>query len=357
VSARAGRFPNIFAFAAVLVVLALAAGGGRAEEGQQLVEANFAGYHSYVSFTRLVFGTGGMRPDGFKINFDQAAKKVILYPEKGLLGLTFAPIGQLDDLVHDVELVEDDSGRRGIVVKLDPAIRTIKASYLSMPYRIVLDFYRSAKAGDAGFLPVDRPVRTIALDPGHGGREKGSGSGKLTEKDIALDISLRLRKTLSMKGYRVVMTRDKDVDAAPDDRAGAANNARADLFISIHASGSFSGKGTGAMLYTLAEGELDGGRSKWPLKWEEQAAPYLPDSIRLAGGIIKALGSPYGQGASLRSAGLVGFDGLAMPAVLVEVGDLDDPDQAALLMDDAFRDKLTAGIAAGVDDYAKGRGR
>jgi N-acetylmuramoyl-L-alanine amidase len=97
-----------------------------------------------------------------------------------------------------------------------------------------------APADHAAFLPP--PPRLIVLDPGHGGTDPGMQNAKLKleEKDMTLDVALRLKKLLEVRGYRVVMTRstDKRFSNSPSIdlplRAQVANKEKADLFISIH---------------------------------------------------------------------------------------------------------------------------
>ena len=79
-------------------------------------------------------------------------------------------------------------------------------------------------------------IRTIVIDPGHGGRDPGAvGAGGLLEKEVTLDVARRLRDRLQKyPGYRILMTRDDDVFVSLRDRVHFANTSQADLFISIH---------------------------------------------------------------------------------------------------------------------------
>ena len=91
-------------------------------------------------------------------------------------------------------------------------------------------------------VPSASPGRkSIVIDPGHGGLESGAkGKFGALEKDITLDISLRLKNIIEQKlAYNVVLTRDKDVDVSLENRAAEANNYKAYLFISIHANSSY----------------------------------------------------------------------------------------------------------------------
>ncbi|MCL5959684.1 MAG: N-acetylmuramoyl-L-alanine amidase [Chloroflexi bacterium] len=109
----------------------------------------------------------------------------------------------------------------------------------------------SETAGTQGM--VGARTRVIALDPGHGGPEVGAGAAGLAEKDVNLEIALKLAALLRAEGYRVVLTRDTDRAVSPEYKGGGypggvvkdlqarvdiANAASADLFISIHNNGS-----------------------------------------------------------------------------------------------------------------------
>ena len=108
-------------------------------------------------------------------------------------------------------------------------------------------------------LPAAQPpgVRTIVIDPGHGGDEQGTrGGGGVLEKDLALDVARRLRSVLDTRlGVRVLLTRDDDRVVPHDERASIANNNKADLFISLHANSSPSRSAKGAEVFYLS---LDG---------------------------------------------------------------------------------------------------
>ena len=89
-------------------------------------------------------------------------------------------------------------------------------------------------AGVAGVMGLQ--VRTIVVDPGHGGRDPGAvGPGGLQEKDVTLDVARRLRDRLAAAGdYRVLLTRADDRAVSLADRVAFANDAGADLYVSVH---------------------------------------------------------------------------------------------------------------------------
>ena len=332
-------------------VMALTASFGASQEAGPMVEARFVGFHSYPALTRLVFDTGGLSPDKFRYTYRPDTRQLVLAPLDGLLAFSFAPVSPIDETVKGVDFIEDDSGRRGIVIQLGQGAQGFRASYLKHPERIVIDIYKNGGASQG----LGRPVRTVALDPGHGGPSAGGGNSRLSEKDVALDIAIRVKGMLEKAGYRVVLVRYGDRELSPEERAGAADSAKSDLYLAIHAAGSFSKAGGGASFFVPDAGAIDNGASpRGPALWTDQQAPYLPESLRLARSLSADMGNLYDKGPVVRDLRLSGMDGLAMPAVMAEVGDLDDPAQADSLAEDGFRNKIAARLAAGIGDFARG---
>jgi len=102
-------------------------------------------------------------------------------------------------------------------------------------------------------LPLD--IRTIVLDPGHGGKDPGAiGRTGLTEKEVVLDIGLRLRSLIRQRmNKNVIMTRDDDTFIPLDDRTLIANSKDADLFVSIHVNSHPKRETRGVEIYHLGE--------------------------------------------------------------------------------------------------------
>ena len=85
--------------------------------------------------------------------------------------------------------------------------------------------------------PTPDRFDTVVLDAGHGGKDEGAkGQGGLLEKEVVFDVALRVRDRLTALGYRVVLTRETDERVSLADRVERANQARGDLFVSIHAN-------------------------------------------------------------------------------------------------------------------------
>ena len=106
-------------------------------------------------------------------------------------------------------------------------------------------------------LPFElRPVRTVVLDPGHGGRDPGAiGLGGLEEKEVTLSLARELRKRLRERGFRVVMTRDRDQTLDLEERTAIAEGAGGDVFVSLHCNAAPRPGLHGIETYSLNESD------------------------------------------------------------------------------------------------------
>ena len=242
-------------------------------------------------------------------------------------------------------------------------------------------FARAAAAGDQSAASLRAPF-VVAIDAGHGGSNLGAagitiGGGApdagrtIFEKQITLALARRLRGQLASRGdYRVVLCRDADVMLPIRARARCAEQAGADLFISLHANASPPGviRGTrrGFEIYVLSPQEraddaaLAGARAADPAAavWNTHEAMALAERSILAARLIAArLGERLGQDASrgIRQTGasLDVLRGAAAPSALVEVGFIDHPAEGQLLASAAGQDVIAAALAAAVSDFAR----
>ena len=128
---------------------------------------------------------------------------------------------------------------------------------LEKPFRLVFDIQRSAEVQvpTAPAAPTDRRagIRTIVIDPGHGGRETGAiGPSGVMEKELTLQLARELASSVGQAlGVRVVLTRQDDSTLALDTRTAIANQNKADLFVSIHLNSSLGAGAHGAETYFL----------------------------------------------------------------------------------------------------------
>lgn len=204
----------------------------------------------------------------------------------------------------------------------------------------------SASAGapiDLSELTASRPaLRTIVIDPGHGGDEPGAkGPIGTLEKDVTLAVARRLEAMIENRlGLRVLMTRETDIGVPLEQRASVANNNKADLFVSIHANASVRPNASGAEVFYLSLGEYgqearratDAERQFLPLfnggardveliQWEMAQARHITDSSYLAQMVEDELRKRVPMsGRALQQAPFRVLVGANMPAVLVEMG-------------------------------------
>ncbi|MGH9320169.1 MAG: N-acetylmuramoyl-L-alanine amidase [Vicinamibacteria bacterium] len=212
-------------------------------------------------------------------------------------------------------------------------------------------------------------LRIVALDPGHGGAEVGAeGKDGLIEKDLVLSIARRLRELLQERlGLRVILTRDGDRNLALDERTAVANNNKADLFISIHADASPSRDARGSSVYFLSYSSSDaesavtpaGGRTSGLsggagldfILWDMAQASHLSQSSRLAEIFQEELLTATSLDLVNRGIKQNTFrvlKGATMPAVLVEVGFISNPEEEELLKSQAHQEKLAEALYRGV---------
>ncbi len=179
-----------------------------------------------------------------------------------------AAIAVADGLLQGIRLGQNTLTKARIVLDLERYERH-RLLVLKSPDRVVLDVYAArpypeilrwpgSKEGriDPSRLPAGmRAVRTVVIDPGHGGRDPGAiGVGKLREKDVTLRLARALRGPLEARGFRVVLTRDGDRTLDLEERTAIAEAARGDLFISLHANAAPRRAARGIEVYYLDAG-------------------------------------------------------------------------------------------------------
>jgi len=188
----------------------------------------------------------------------------------------------------------------------------------------------------------------IFLDPAHGGVDSGSRIGDtILEKDVALALAFKLRSLLQARGFTVLLTRDNDTPVEPnnpaspltlDDRAGAANHARAAACLLLHATGS----GTGVHLYSSELDATEGEPAVQP--WLTAQAAWVPQSQKLEKQLATALTRAHiplvSSAASVRP-----VDSLTCPALVVEIAPSDDGDPNTI-NDSTYQQHVAEAIAA-----------
>ena len=205
-------------------------------------------------------------------------------------------------------------------------------------------------------------LRIVTLDPGHGGAETGAeGQGGAVEKDVVLSIARRFRSLLQERlGVRVILTRDGDRNLLLDERAAIANSNKSNLFLSIHADASPRRNARGSSVYFLshtlepANPSSSGGGDLDFILWHMAQTSHLSQSSRLAEILQDELQAVTGAKRVNRGIKQNSFrvlKGATMPAVLVEVGFISNPDEEKLLLSSAYQDKLAEALYRGILRY------
>ena len=222
-----------------------------------------------------------------------------------------------------------------------------------------------------------RSVRRLVLDPGHGGRDPGAVSPAGTqEKTIVLDVAQRLKEKLEVQGFDVLLTRDRDTFVSLAERSDFANQARAELFISIHANAADNREACGFECYFLSEAKTDwertvAARENAALELERtDSTPagdeleliltdlaqneYLTEASELALSIQeKTVPHARVMNRGVRQANFFVLRNNYMPAVLVECGFLTNRSEDKLLCTPKHRERLAEGICAGILEFVK----
>ena len=197
---------------------------------------------------------------------------------------------------------------------------------------------------------------TIFLDPGHGGRDSGAFYYNVAEKDLNMQIYRKLRTKLEELGYKVLTSRDSDIDVDfVTERSRMVNKTNSDIFISIHfnATGSAYSKASGIQTYSYSD-EPDY-PSKINKYWHNHP-DRMSESKRLAAAIHSSLLAETGaKDAGLLESSYAVLRETAKPAVLLELGYMDNFSENQQIRDSHYQDKLVAGIVKGIQKYYAGQ--
>ena len=198
--------------------------------------------------------------------------------------------------------------------------------------------------------------RTIFLDPGHGGRDSGAYYYNVAEKDLNMQVYRKLRKKLEELGYKVLTSRDSDIDVDfITERSRMVNKTNSDIFISIHfnATGSAYSRASGIQTYSYSDDP------DYPSKinpyWHNHP-DRMSESKRLAAAIHSSLLAETGaKDAGLLESSFAVLRETAKPAVLLELGYMDNFAENQQIRDSHYQDKLVAGIVKGIQKYYAGK--
>jgi len=240
---------------------------------------------------------------------------------------------------------------------------------------------RSAALGSGTSLAAQLGLKTkrVVVDAGHGGKDTGAiGPRGVREKDLTLAIARRVGARLKSLGFEVVMTRKGDAFVSLDERTRIANEARADLFVSIHCNAARRRKLEGVETWTLnvssnryaarlaafENAEADRTVSDLRLiladlatKANASDARDLAQSVQSS--LVRTLRSRVGpvRDHGVKQALFYVLLGTRMPSILVETGFISNPAEEARLKSARFQEGTAEAIARGVKEYVESRRR
>jgi len=217
-------------------------------------------------------------------------------------------------------------------------------------------------------------INRIVIDAGHGGHDSGTlGPGGLEEKDVVLDVALRLGRLLKQRlGADVIYTRSDDTFIPLETRTAIANQAQADLFISVHANSSPDTSARGVEVYYL---NFTSSADALEVAARENASSdesihqlsdlvkkialqdKINESREFAGDVDSSLytgldqGNPGLKDRGVKKAPFVVLIGANMPSILAEISFLTNPDDASELRESQYRQRIAESLYRGVSRY------
>jgi len=200
------------------------------------------------------------------------------------------------------------------------------------------------------------PFPTVILDPGHGGKDDGARGNGLVEKNLSLDVALRVEKILKPFNFPVVVTRRDDTFISLEERSTIANRYDNAVFVSIHFNHAPDHASTGVETFYATEKVLPDAAWTWVGLFNKPDTAPLDNGETLAGFIQAALvlrTDAINRGIKKRELYVVRHT--RCPAVLVEGGFINNPLEAQLISNDGYRERLARAIAEGIMSYQKTR--
>ncbi len=287
-------------------------------------------------------------------------------------------------LVAEVRAYQFDNSAQ-LAFRLARPIGNYRQTLATDPFRVQVALEDTAQSADA-FIPPPPPqkqkkpalapvIRKIVVDAGHGGEDFGAvGKKKTREKAVCLDIAHKLKKILEADGqFEVIMTRQIDTFIPLGDRTKIANDAGADLFVSIHANANRKRHIAGVTTYFLDVARNDEARAlavaeNASIRFEEEEEEnfeamddlsfilldmvqneHQKESEELAKLIQRELADSLNiPDKGVDQAGFFVLNRAYMPAVLVETAFISNPNEEKLLRKKEFQEKIARGIYRGI---------
>lgn len=286
-----------------------------------------------------------------------------------------------DIVVNKIRIGQFDINTVRIVFDLKKSDYEFKIIQLEDPFRIVIDIYspgstKSLKNSEERESKITLK-RKVVIDPGHGGKDPGAiGPSGLKEKDVTLDIALKVREILKNDpSFEIILTRDRDIFIPLHERTEIANRVGADLFISIHTNASPNSYAQGIETYILnwTDDEeairVAARENAISIKKMKQLKDELgfmlaslereakrDSSVKLAGYIHNSMisnlkNSFLRNDNGVKQALFYVLVGAQMPSCLLEVSYISNPEEERLLSQEPYRMQIAQSIVEGIKNY------
>ncbi|WP_447984298.1 N-acetylmuramoyl-L-alanine amidase [Nitrospira sp. Nam74] len=347
----------------------------------------------YPDHTRVVLDL--QRAIAFTQHRQKASNRIVIELQNALLSKTAKAKLTQGELPQDIAITQSNrTAPQSIMISLNlDTISDYKLLPLNRPYRLVVDVYNKipveemqpttaaepppsiiARPPEAARRPLQREIKTIVIDAGHGGKDPGAiGRGGTAEKDVTLKVSLLLRDLLTKQlGTQVVMTRDRDVFVELEDRAKFANKQNADLFVSIHVNAHPQRGTKGLEVYHFGEASdpralaVAARENGTPIESTGVGVQYfladllstkrMQESLELAWStneaLVTHLNSHYeviNHGVKTGPFYVLRFT--AMPSILAEIAFISNPTEERLMKATPFLTRIAEGIFEGIKAF------
>ena len=330
------------------------------------------------STTRLTLRTGS--PVEVELQRDTAQHRAVLLLKGKPIDPGRERLDYKDRLVQSIAF-EDSDGVARIVVGTTDELRDVRitaaqenrvyfADFIGDPITVAVPGGAAQPAATAATgaaakpdaIPANANIRVIVIDAGHGGIDSGAVNATTLEKDLTLALARRLRSALQSRlGASVVLTRDSDVVLTSEARTEIANNNQAGLFVSLHVGYSPNKTDPGSSIFVM-KADFAGDTPALPpgqhlfLPWYMAYRTNVAANQALALELQQDLNQILpGWKFPLRSGPVGVLASVTMPAVAIELGNLNNDVSVQTLLDPAFQTKVAATIAGAIEKFTETR--
>jgi len=367
-------FPDIFIFDAAAGELRDIRDFAHLKSFRVEVDPNST-YIGLLTTSPVKFALDNTKPGSFLLNlYDTRISSAI---EDSVSQVGYVDSVEVIPYADGVQLLfhlNDKAGRYRVAETTQPT--GLSVTFFGQP----LDGVKSPVVSTVGSPPVtehrDYTIKSIMIDPGHGGKDPGAVAGRtLYEKDINLKISKMLAEMLELEGFHVTMTRENDTFVPLSSRTRLANENSSDIFVSVHCNSSASKNLNGFEVYFLSEAKTDeertvAHRENMSLKyerpdldpatlgdiqfifWDLAQNEFLTESYECAQTIVQEVSHGLDvERCHVKQAGFYVLNGVYMPSVLIEMAYLSNSEDRARITSDAYLKKMIRHLSSGITEY------